>query len=85
MSGVFVAIESELSLLPVSAQGSWFAELARTLARSLDDQPNASLARELRSLMKDISDSSALAGAEVDLGDDLARRRADRIARASGS
>lgn len=85
MAGVFVSIEAELGRLPVGAQGSWFAELARTLARALDDEPNASMARELRSLMKDISDSSALAGAEVDLGDDLARKRLDRISKATGS
>jgi len=85
MAGVFVSVEAELGKLPDAAQSSWFAQLARTLARSLDDQPNASMARELRSLMKDISESSALAGAEVDLGDDLARRRADRISKATGS
>jgi hypothetical protein len=81
---VHAAVEAAISLLSTQEQTSWRAELARTLAYQLDEDPNASNARELRALMKEITDES---GSDVkgDLSDDLASRRANRIARATGS
>lgn len=54
----------------------WRAELARVLADQLDAEANASMARELRSVME------AIEGEAPDVGgtplDELARRRAVR-------
>jgi outer membrane scaffolding protein for murein synthesis (MipA/OmpV family) len=84
VAGVHAAVESALSLLSTHEQTSWRAELARTLAYQLDDEPNASNARELRALMKEIADESGVV-VKGDLSDDLASRRANRIAAATGS
>lgn len=85
MASVSEAVEADLGRLGAAAQESWEAELARTLAAAVDEEPNASMARELRAVMKDLSAGLASAGAKVSKSDDLAARRADRIAKATGS
>lgn len=44
-------VQAELNRLKVSG---WHQELALKLAAELDDQPNASVARELRALMSEV-------------------------------
>lgn len=56
----------------------WRTELALTLAASLDEEPNASMARELRALMNAIEDAKE---PEVSSSaDELRARRAARLA-----
>lgn len=82
MAGVLEAVVAELEQLGVSG---WRAAAARTLAAELDSEPNASMARELRSLMVDLGSKGGAGEVKGDLGDDLASRRAARIAAATGS
>lgn len=60
----------------------WRTELARTLAASLDVEPQASMARELRALMGAMDANEP--AKEVGDVDDLAARRAARRAAAGG-
>ena len=82
MASILAAVDLELASL--SASG-WRAETARSLAATLDDEPNASMARELRSLMTELGSSAKAVAAKGDTGDDLAAGRAARIAAATGS
>lgn len=81
MSSIFPGIQAELTVLKVSG---WRADLALTLASALDDEPNASMARELRSLMTELGSTAVVSAARSDTGDDLAAARALRIAAAAG-
>jgi len=66
----------------------WRTELARALADSLDAQPQASMARELRALMSVIDERRPQGGRATEEGstvDDLAARRAERRAAAGGA
>ncbi|HMA26069.1 MAG: hypothetical protein ACM33U_09165 [Solirubrobacterales bacterium] len=67
--------------LKATGCSDWRAELARKLARALDHEPNASMARELRALMGQIEASEESSGDRT--VDDLRARRAARIARAA--
>lgn len=81
MASILVAVDLELAVLGASG---WRAETARSLASQLDEEPNASMARELRSLMTELGSSAKAAAAKGDVGDDLAIQRAARIAAAAG-
>lgn len=80
MSTISVAVRAELDALAVSG---WRAETALSLAAALDDEPNASMARELRSLMTELGSTAVVSAAKGDTGDDLASKRASRIAAAT--
>ena len=54
----------------------WRTSLAQTLASAMDGEPNASMARELRSVMADIDAEKPQAGGTG--LDELERRRAAR-------
>lgn len=82
MASISDALEVEIQSLPEGAQDSWRLEMARALAREMDAKPNASMARELRSVMKDVA-ADLPASVEGDLSDDLASKRRARIAAAS--
>lgn len=60
----------------------WERELAVSLAREMDESPNASLAKELRSVMGELAKAKPVE--KGDVADDLAAKRAERR-RASGS
>lgn len=60
----------------LGGRSDWRAEVARALARQLDIEPNASLARELRTVMGGIEDEALSVGGTP--LDELARRRASR-------
>lgn len=53
----------------------WRREVAFALAKAMDESPNASTAKELRSLMEDIGVKPVEQG---DVSDDLAAKRAAR-------
>lgn len=55
---VLSAVEAVVATLPQADRNGWRAQLALQLAESLDDQPNASMARELRSVMNEIQSLS---------------------------
>lgn len=80
---VATAIEAALDTLAPHDRDSWRALIARVLARALDTEPTAAVARELRATMAEIS------GAGTSLGespvDQLQRRREARRAQARGS
>ena len=77
-------VDEVTKALQVASGEPWERELALTLARGLDDSPsNASASRELRVLMASLT--GAKQAVEVDDVDELAKRRAARRARASGS
>ena len=82
MAGILYAVQVELESLAVSG---WRAETALSLAASLDDVPNASMARELRSLMTELGSTAVVSAAKGDTGDELAADRSARIAAATGS
>ena len=82
MASILGAVRDELAILGASG---WRAQTALTLAATLDDEPNASMARELRSLMTELGSSAKAVAAKGDIGDDLAAGRAARIAAAAGS
>lgn len=67
------------ALLPEERKG-WRAELARKLAVELDERPQAAASRELRAVMGELTAEQV--PQEASPVDDLARRRADRIAAA---
>ncbi|MFC7892693.1 hypothetical protein [Streptomyces sp. NPDC057381] len=82
MGFVSEAVAAEITQLGVGDRAPGLAELAESLARSVDeavDQPSAkaAAARELRAVMKDLR---ALAPAQAEGGalDDLAAKRAKR-------
>ncbi|MFJ3044033.1 hypothetical protein [Streptomyces tendae] len=82
MGFVAEAVAAEITQLGVGDRAPGLAELAESLARSVDeavDQPSAkaAAARELRAVMKDLR---ALAPAKSEGGalDDLAAKRAKR-------
>jgi hypothetical protein len=81
MGALSAEIDAELGRLNVVG---WRAALARSLAAELDDEPNASMAKELRSLMGELG-SSAAGVKKGNTGDELARQRAARIAKATGT
>lgn len=58
----------------------WRTTLALTLAAALDEEPNASMARELRALMAAIDETAPAAGGTP--LDELKRRRQRRSAAA---
>jgi len=59
----------------------WRFHLAIALATALDEAPNASMARELRSVMGEIE--KAIPPEVSSVSDDLRARRAKRVARAA--
>ena len=70
---ILPAVEAAVGRLPVSEQNGWKAQTALTLARTMDAEPNASIARELRSVMNDLEAGNI---AETgDFLDELASRR----------
>lgn len=73
--------EVEAVLEGLSA-AEWQKALARSLAEAMDDNPNASIAKELRLLMSDLGAVSD-AKSKGDTSDDLAAKRAARRAAAS--
>ena len=81
MASILAAVDEELAVLGASG---WRAETARSLAATLDDEPNASMARELRSLMTELGSSAKAAVLRGDVGDELAAARVARIAAAAG-
>lgn len=76
-----VLAEVEMALEGLSCEG-WQRELALSLATGMDDSPNASLAKELRSVMAELGAEKSVESGDV--ADDLAAKRAERR-RASGS
>lgn len=76
------AVEDAISGLPVADRSSWMVAVVRTLAEGLDAEPNAALARELRSTMAVLT-ANLSAPVEVDAVDEIAAARDRR--RAAGS
>lgn len=77
-------VDEVTKALQTASGEPWERELALTLAHGLDESPsNASASRELRSLMASLTGTKR--AVEVDDVDELAKRRAARRARASGS
>lgn len=71
-SAVFAVVDA----LPEVERQGWRAQLAVTLAESLDEVPNASMARELRAVMKELQEvSSPVEEDGVDKIISLANRR----------
>lgn len=62
----------------------WQVEVARSLARAMDEDPNAALAKELRLLMAELTGAGGGKAVVKDVSDDLAAKRAARR-RAAGS
>lgn len=83
MAGVLVAVEADLARLSDADRQSWPAQVARTLAKALDDEPNASMARELRSVMVMLMGSAK--AVDVDAVDEIAAARRARRAKISAS
>ena len=79
---VFASVEADIATLPEASRDSWRVEVARALAKEMDEKPNASFARELRAVMKELRADVPVA--KGDVSDDLKSRRAARLA-ASGS
>lgn len=78
-----MSVRAQIDRALVGVPEDWRTELARTLADALEEEPQASMARELRALMGSIeSGRPAEEGSKVD---DLAARRAERRATAGGS
>lgn len=73
--------EVEAALEGLSCE-AWERELALALAGEMDESPNASLAKELRSVMADLGAAKPVESGDV--ADDLAAKRAERR-RAQGS
>lgn len=79
-----MSVHSEVAaaLEDVVCEG-WQRELVLSLASGMDESPNASLAKELRSLMAELGAESKQ---EVgDVSDDLAAKREERRRLASGA
>lgn len=70
---ILPAVTAALARLPLDAQKGWKAQTALTLAGALDAEPNASMARELRSVMNDLEAKSD--AGEGDFLDELSSRR----------
>lgn len=83
MAGILVAVEADILRLSDSSQVSWEAQVARTLAAELDSEPNASMARELRSVMGALM--AVAQPAKVDAVDEIAAARRARRAKVSNS
>lgn len=73
-----MSVRSHIDAALKDRPDDWRSALARTLADALDDEPNASMARELRALMNNILDD--MQPAETSKADELRARRAARIA-----
>lgn len=69
------AVEDALAGVP----DDWRTTLARKLGAALDEEPNASMARELRALMSDIAEATPVK--ERSVADELRAKRAARQAR----
>lgn len=82
MGRILSAIEADLGRLSSTDQVSWSAQVARALAEALDDEPNASMARELRSVMAVLMDGAQ--GVGVDGVDEIAAARRARRAKVQG-
>ena len=76
---ILPAVEAAISHLPVAEQNGWKAQTALTLAATMDSEPNASIARELRSVMNDIE-----AGHVVEAGDFLDELSSRRESKSTG-
>lgn len=63
------------------AADDWRSATALTLAEALDDEPSASMSRELRSLMHDIAEATV--PQEVSIADELRAKRAARTSAAT--
>lgn len=74
------AAEAVLQRLPEADREGWRATLIRTLARALDDNPQAATANQYRLAMNELS--AEVRPAERSPLDELADRRASRIAAA---
>ena len=79
MGSILVAVEADLDRLSEDVKASWGAQVARALASALDDEPNASMARELRSVMTALSAGSK--SVKVDSVDEIAAARRARRAK----
>lgn len=79
MGTILAAVEADLARLSEDVQSSWGAEVARALAAALDGEPNASMARELRSVMTSLSAGSK--SVKVDSVDEIAAARRARRAK----
>ena len=79
MGAILVAVEADLSRLSEDVKASWGAQVARALAEALDDEPNASMARELRSVMTSLAAGSK--SVKVDSVDEIAAARRARRAK----
>lgn len=79
MAGILVAVEAELGRLSEVDQASWSAQVALTLAAELDAEPNASMARELRSVMAVLMGNAK--AVRVDSVDEVAAARRARRAK----
>jgi hypothetical protein len=83
---VLTSVEAEIAEMPVEMHGHWRAEVARALAREMVDDPNASIARELRAVMRELRESRPAEKGTV--SDELKSRREAGLAgrvRSSGS
>lgn len=78
-SSVLAEVEDALAEVPEG----WEKALARNLAAALDDEPNASMAKELRMLMAAITDDAE--PEERSTADELRAKRAARQAGAAAS
>lgn len=76
-----MSVLREINKALKSEPAGWRKELARKLARSLDETANASMAKELRALMHEISEGSAPKVRSK--ADELRAKRAERDARAA--
>lgn len=83
MAGILTAVEAELGRLSKGDQQSWSAQVALTLAEALDDEPNASMARELRSVMAVLMGNAK--AVRVDSVDEVAAARRSRRAKVQAS
>lgn len=79
MGSILAAVEADIERLSVDVRSSWSAEVARALAEALDEEPNASMARELRSVMTALSAGSK--SVKVDSVDEIAAARRARRAK----
>jgi hypothetical protein len=82
VSSVREAVSAALSGEPGDL---WQRELAFALAVAMDEQPTASVAKELRALMSELGVSGAISEPKGDVSDDLAAKRAARRSAAASS
>lgn len=69
----------QAALKPLTNVPGWQAELVLALAGEFDSEPNASLAREIRTVMNDITQGTT-SSETVDAADELRKRREQRNA-----